>query len=342
MTKLNETRKHLELLAVALFSSLVLVQTGCSRSDKSTEAAADLGRLIFFDIALSADGKTSCASCHNPKLAFSDGRDLAIGVFGRQGTRNAPSLLNVPRNGSLFWDGRETRLQAAVTQPFFNRVELGLDGPATLISKMGSSPTYPPEVRERFRSVDQDEAFRLVGESLAEYVSSLETPLNPTPSSLDFRQDAHKGKALFEGAAGCSECHTSQEGRTPFTDYAYHNTGLGNGAVLGKMQPLLKKLSVLDHNRDQLGEYILSTKDIAELGRYIASKNPGDIAAFRTPSLQHVGSTAPYMHDGSISTLEEAVDHELYYRGLTRGKPIELTVRERRQLLAYLNTLGEH
>lgn len=338
MTNLNGVRV---LKGITWLAFLVFAQAGCTSSNTSIEASADLGEAIFFDLALSADGRTNCATCHNPKLAFSDGQARAIGVLGRQGTRNAPSLLNTPIDAPLFWDGREARLHDAVMQPFFNRMELGLQDPAELISRIGSGPAYPPEFKQLIRSLESADALRVVSQSLAEYISSLASSHESAISSdTAQREEARRGQALFEGSAGCSECHVSHGGEGPFTDYAYHNTGLGNGVLLGNLRALLEKTSSLGSDKDQLSESVLSTAEVAELGRFIVSADPSDIAAFRTPSLHHVGKTAPYMHDGSIRTLEEVVEHELYYRGLARGRPIELTVSERRQLLAYLNTLG--
>ncbi len=109
--------------------------------------------------------------------------------------------------------------------------------------------------------------------------------------------------------------------------------------MAGDITAVIKQLDAAAKAGTATGELVLSAANVAELGRFVVTRDPNDIGAFRTPSLRNVAMTAPYMHDGSVATLEEAVEREIYYRSLARGRPITLTVDEQRQLLAFLRAL---
>ncbi|MGO4262643.1 cytochrome-c peroxidase [Lysobacter sp. TAB13] len=328
-------RRWLSCLAI----TLVVLAAGCGQTPApaATDARwAVLGGRLFADTRLGADGRTGCVSCHRPEHAFSDGRPLSLGVYGQTGTRNAPTLLDVGELPHLFWDGRETRLEQVVLQPLTNPVEMGLGSIDDLLQRLRADPKYTA-------------AFADLGGASAEAVAAALAAHLRTLRSGDSAYDRYRsgnrnalgpdeqaGLALFTGKAACSECHVMQKPRPRFTDDHFHHLGINDNAIAGKVAALIPRLD----GKCNLGHLVLTEVDIAGLGHFVASRKPADLAAFRTPSLRNVALTAPYMHDGSVATLEEAVDQEVYYRGINKGRPLSMTVEERRQLLAFLRALS--
>ena len=134
---------------------IVALAMGCNANSHAVPASqakllVALGRMLFSDAALSADGKVACATCHRPELAYTDGRPHAVGVGGRSGTRNAPSLADVGRQHWLFWDGRRTRLEEQALDPLLNEVEHGLTGEAQLVDRLRATPGYRAAFAEAF------------------------------------------------------------------------------------------------------------------------------------------------------------------------------------------------
>lgn len=306
----------------------------------SPAARVALGKRLFLDARLSADGQVSCASCHRPDAAFADGQPVSVGVQGRKGTRNAPSLLDASVMSRFFWDGREGRLEAAVIQPFTNPVEMGLKSPTSLIDRINADAGYRLKFAAAFPG-DAEVSTEKVGRALAAYVHAL----NHGRSAYDrYRSgdtqildtDQKAGLDLFAGKAECGTCHRLEGQPASFTDDQYHHLGISDSGVAGRISELAGRVEA---NSQNLGHFVLSQADVAGLGRFVVTRKVAHLAAFRTPSLRNVGVTAPYMHDGSVATLEAAVDHELYYRGLSKGRPLALTVEERRQLVAFLRAL---
>ncbi|MEG3791446.1 cytochrome c peroxidase [Lysobacter sp. CCNWLW3] len=311
--------------------------------DATNAARVALGKRVFLDARLSDNGKVSCASCHNPRLAFADGRVVSLGVHGKSGTRNAPSLLENATKRHFFWDGRESSLEAAVLQPFVNPVEMGLNRGDTVIERMIWQADYPAQLQAAFPDSNGRAGIDQVGIALAAYLRSL-----PGADSAFDRHaageadalsaDQQAGLALFRGKAQCSQCHRVDGVRANFSDDDFHHLGVSDSAIAGRVAQLVDDLPPPGQ---ALGDAVLTRADIAGLGRFAVTRKPRDLAAFRTPSLRNVAVTAPYMHDGSVATLEAAVDQEIYYRSLKHGRPISLTVAERRQLLAFLSSLTD-
>lgn len=305
-----------------------------------------LGKLLFNDPSLSADGVVRCASCHVPQKAYTDGRVVAVGVYGREGTRNTPSLLNIAAasESAFFWDGRRTALEQAVLDPLTNPMEMGLNDRAELLQRITRNPVY----RAAFVQAFPDEGHLLtpneVGTTLAVYVHSLSLPETPFDrywhgdrSGLNPR--AQLGLALFRGKAGCVECHKLDGSSPALTDHAYHRSGVGLDGITANLPTLTQGVVARSLQDSAIGDRIAAHADEAQLGRFNVTQDPADIGLFRTPSLRGVSHTAPYMHDGSVPTLEEAIDREAYYRSLQAGRPLNLSVEERLDLAEFLRAL---
>jgi cytochrome c peroxidase len=277
-----------------------------------TEAKIQLGRKLFFDPILSADGTVACASCHDPRHGFASSSSRAIGIRGKQHTRNAPSLLNRVYGTAFFWDGREVTLEAQALRPIENPIEMGESVPQA-VERLRTHKEYPGLFQKAFGD-------GVTADNLARALASFERVLLLGNSPVDrFRtgeiaaltEHERHGLWLYESRGGCWRCHTGAN----FTDEGFHNTGVSWGG-----KPL-------------------------DLGRYAITKREDDRGRFKTPTLRGVAATAPYMHDGSLATLEDVV--EFYNRGGGKNphldaaiKPLGLSKDEVRDLVAFLKALS--
>lgn len=338
------------LLVAACFvtqaaSPLGLPELPATPGNRSSPAKVALGRKLFFDKRLSADGTISCASCHDPAKGFVDGKRLAEGIGSRAGTRNAPSLLNAAYNTSQFWDGRRATLEEQALDPLVNPREQGLPGYPALLALLRNDGAYAQAFEAAFAVKPADIDIAQVGTAIA----SFERTLLAGDSRFDrffYRhvQDAlspseKRGLALFRGSAHCSDCHLIGPRSALLSDNAFHSLNIGIQRIGPRMADLTTRLVHARESAATLDDTILSQEDLAELGRFAVTLVPADIGKFRTPSLRNVALTAPYMHDGSIPTLAAAVDAELYRRGSQAGRPLILTPQERQDLVAFLQSL---
>ena len=303
-----------------------------------------LGQTLFFDKRLSVDGSISCASCHRPEHAFSDAKKVSIGVAGRSGTRNAPSLLNAAFNDAQFWDGRRASLDAQALDPFLNRREHGLTSPQHLLDKLHADPTYQSRFAVAFDIAPAAIQIEHVGRAIAAFERTLIAGNSPFDryqfqGEKSLLPGAERGLALFRGRAQCAGCHVINHSDALLTDNLFHSLGIGWQRIQQRVPGLTTRLAQARQQNRSLDATVLSEEDLAELGRFAVTLNPLDIGKFRTPSLRNVALTAPYMHDGSVATLEQAVELEVYYRSATNGRPLILTPVEKADLIAFLNSL---
>lgn len=279
-----------------------------------TADKVELGRELFFEKRLSRDESASCATCHLPEKAFTDGLPISVGIDGALGRRNAPSLLNGAYLRSMFRDGRAKSLEEQALQPLTNPAELG-NTHEEVVRRLGADKTYPMLFERAFGSTE------VTIERTAEAIASFERTLLSADSEFDryilsgerygLSDSALRGLELVRGKARCQLCHE----HSLLTDGRFHNTGVSWGE-----QPL-------------------------DLGRHEVTGWEPDRGKFKTPSLRDVEHTAPYMHDGSIKTLEEVV--EFYNKGGTQNpyldlaiKPLDLADQEKEDLVAFLKSLS--
>jgi cytochrome c peroxidase len=303
----------------------------------------ELGHALFADKNLSLDRSIACASCHLEAHAFADARPVSIGVQDHHGTRNAPTLVGLASYTSYFWDGRTKTLEDQLLFPLASATEMGLTDPNDLLPRIRENADY---VRA-FKTLDglEPEAIRVA--DVARAISAYERSLIATANSIDrflggdvaaVSPEVRDGLELFRGKAACASCHLISTHGAILTDNDYHSTGIGLAKVAPKLAALAQRLTHLPAAaRFQAAQL---EPDVAALGRFLVTLDPKDIGKFRTPSLRNVSRTAPYMHDGSVDTLEKAVDIELYYRGLDLGYPIILSPIEKRALLSFLGALS--
>lgn len=316
--------RHLSVVAVALFvwttqRSLpfdipagVDLHLPVPQDNPLTPASVALGQRLFADPILSRDGKMRCATCHDPGRAFTDGRRFSAGVAGAVPRRHTPTLVNAAYRQTFFWDGREATLERQVLGPIADPSELGL-GLAMAQERLSRDPSYVRAFREAF---GQPPNPGNLGRALGAYVRSILSGNAPVDRYLAgegaaLSPAARDGLSVFRGRGRCSRCHLGPD----FTDDRFHNTGVAwrNGPP-------------------------------SDLGRFEVTGRQTDRGAFKTPTLREVGRTAPYMHDGSLASLEDVVD--FYNRGAEANpfldsdvRPLNLTAAERSAIIAFLHAL---
>ncbi len=273
----------------------------------------DLGKKLFYDPILSKDGSISCASCHDPKLSFSDNKDFSLGVNELLGTRNAPSLANVAYHPYYTREGGVPTLEQQILVPiqehneFNNNIILIADTLLTIneyVEMSIKAYNQEPNAFVITRALSQFERSMISGQSAydLEYHYAIENSMSDA---------AIRGKQLFESnRLACSSCH----GGFNFTNYAFENNGL----------------------------YL----DYADEGRARLTQNPDDIALFKVPSLRNITLTGPYMHDGSIETLSEVIEHyssggKAHVHKSDLIQPLNLTSIEKSDLITFLESLTD-
>jgi cytochrome c peroxidase len=314
----------------------------------SAAARVDLGRRLFMDKRLSADGTISCSSCHNPEHAFADEHARAVGQQGLIGTRNAPSLFNVVYATSLFWDGRRATLESQAQDPLLNRSEHGLMDVQSAVNLVTMDPTYLRDFASNYKSSKDEIDITQISDVLASYERTLLAGDSPFDQYFyggkkgALSSSAIRGFELFRGRAHCAACHVIGAQSALFTDGEFHASTTSLPKSVTEHLPQLTK-TVLELRAktggNEIDQAVTEMPDIAALGRFTVSLNPADIGKFKTPSLRNVALTAPYMHDGSLTTLDQVIDVELYVRGAATNYPIVVTAEERDDLLAFLRAL---
>jgi cytochrome c peroxidase len=292
---------------------LALTRAAMPRDNPQTPEKIALGEKLFFDGRLSANGTVACASCHDPRLAFTDGRPVSVGIGNRAGQRNAPTVLNALYNILQFWDGRAPTLESQVAMPIVNPVEMGQPTIDSAVARVAAVPEYRDQFRRVFgrrpNSTDLVRAIASYERSQISFDSPFDHYIAGDSNAID--ASAKRGWVLFKTKGRCNKCHqfTDTTSRpTTFNDTSFHNIGIGiirhNVVALArKAQKEIKKGDTLAI--DQAA--ILSP--MSALGRYLVTRNDSDMASFKSPDLRNVMVTAPYFHDGSFATLWDVMDH---------------------------------
>lgn len=276
-------------------------------------AKVELGRTLYFDKRLSADNTVACATCHMPERAFTDGAAVSTGIRGQKGGRSAPTVINRAYSLAQFWDGRASTLEEQAKGPIANPIEMGMTHEAS-VAKIAAVAGYRPMFEKAFGSADIN--IDRVAQAIATFERTVLSGNSPwdrykagNPKALTPAQV--RGMKVFFDKAKCDQCHEGVN----FTTNSYHNLGVG------------------------------TDKPNPDPGRYEVTKDPKDWGSFKTPTLREIARTAPYMHDGSLPTLEEVV--EFYDKGgiLNKNldekmKPLKLTADQKRDLVEFMKALS--
>lgn len=286
--------------------------------DPPTPERVRLGRWLFYDTRLSADGTIACATCHRPENAFSEPTPVSTGIGGQKGGRKAPSFVNAAWTvyPNFFWDGRAQSLEEQALGPVANPIEMG-NTHDQMIQSLRAVGAYAPYFNEAFGS--EEITAERVAKAIADYERTRMSGNSPWDRWKRLRDESavsaqvKQGDELFFGKAGCNQCHLGQN----FTDSTFHNLGIG---------------------------WDPKARSFKDAGRSAISKNTADTGAFKTPTLREVTLHAPYMHDGSLQTLREVVDY--YNNGGTHNpfldpkiQPLKLTNDEVDALVRFMEAL---
>lgn len=270
----------------------------------------ELGKMLFFDNRLSINMSQSCATCHNPDLGFGDGMKVSIGAKGEKTGRNAPHIYNLAWNHVFFWDGRAASLEDQAVGPIVSGAEMNMPL-EVLVARLKTVPEYIAKFEALYGKDSITE--KNIAKAITAFERTVVVKNTPFDKYLQGDQDAlgpeaKRGLALFEGKANCIKCHDGPN----LTDSSFHNIGV----------------------------------QAQDAGRGKILEGPGMNRAFKTPGLRNVILTAPYMHDGSLATLDDVVrfynragDHKEGLDPLIQ--PLNLTEREISDLLAFLGALTE-
>jgi cytochrome c peroxidase len=276
-------------------------------------AKIGLGRDLFFETRLSVDRTMSCATCHDPRHGFADGKVLSPGFGGKTLRRHSPTVLNAAYTVAQFWDGRASGIEAQAIMPIMSNDEMNMGSEAIVVERLEQEPKYAQAFRQLYGAPPN---LKLIGDAIAAFEQTLVTPDSPFDryargdrSALSEQQK--RGLILFVGKAACSQCHLGPN----FTDGVFHDLG---AAPLSGAPP--------------------------DAGRFEVTKNPADRGAFKTPTLRNVSLTAPYLHDGSMATLRQVVDFYNKGGGPDAGKSdrlfeLGLTAAEIEDLISFLESL---
>lgn len=324
-----------EPLAVEPPKGLPPLAANVPAANPLTRAKVELGRQLYFDPRVSLNGTVSCATCHNPNKGWTDNLKTSVGIDGQIGGRNAPTVLNTVYGKSMFWDGRAPSLEGQAQGPIQNPIEMGKQSYKEIIERLRKISGY----REQFQKVFGTD---VTLDGFAKAVASFERVAALTGNSPYDKYNAGDLKALSDSQkrgmvlfglrlnqdddfkadvtlkkADCTSCHVGSN----FTDEQFHNIGVGWDESARKM------------------------KDPGRLAiDAIGAKNPADYGAFKTPTIRDITRTGPYMHDGSLKTLDEVVEH--YNKG---GNPnpaldkdirkLNLTDQEKKDVVEFMKAL---
>ena len=349
--------KKADLLKYVTIKQLGLPELVIPENNPITRKKIELGKKLFFDRRLSLNNTMSCGMCHVPEQGFTSNEiKTAVGIEGRSNLRNTPTLLNVAFNKFLFHDAREFSLENQVWQPVLAHSEMAMPSFGFTIKKLELIPGYKKLFEEAFPG----EGINM--ETFGKAIASYERSLISGNSSFDKwfyggEKDAvsdkvKKGFEIFVGKGNCSSCHLINKNEALFFDNKLHNTGVGYAESMGinKKNKTIVQLAP--------GEYVEVDNDIIssvnqqkknnDLGLYSVTENPSHRWLFKTPSLRNISLTAPYMHNGIFSNLDEVID--FYNNGgfsnellSPKIKKLNLTMDEKENLKFFLESLvGEN
>ncbi|ORU92182.1 MAG: hypothetical protein A6F70_01890 [Cycloclasticus sp. symbiont of Bathymodiolus heckerae] len=342
--------KEADLIAFIKQPPLGLPPTPVPSNNPITVEKIALGRKLFFDRRLSLNGTFSCAMCHVPEQGFSHNElATAVGIEGRSGRRNSPTIFNVAYAKTLFHDGRDDNLEEQIWGPLLAHNEMGNPSVANVLRKIRSLSDYHGLFESTF---NKPLSMETLGMAFASYQRSLNSANSPFDqwhfghNDTAVNASVKRGFQLFKGKANCIACHNVSKNSALFTDHKLHNTGHGYQISMHqrpkKQKILIAPGQYIEIDSDLFGS--VSEKKPNDVGLYEITEDPKDRWKYKTPTLRNVALTAPYMHDGAFKTLEEVIS--FYNQGGVQNidldhlmKPLGLNSSEKTDLLAFLNSL---
>lgn len=316
-----------------------------------------LGKKLFEDKRFSSTGDVACANCHDAQKAFTDSPlQVSEGIKKLTGTRNAPTVINAAYLETQFWDGRSPSLEDQALHPFVNPVEMGLKDHSPILAIVRTDPAYV----KAFQQVFAKSGSAITMDEVTAAIAAFERTQVFGNSPFDryyFKGDQNaltpaqkRGFDIFVNQGRCVSCHIIEQTQALFTDNRFHNVGVGINAIQKDVPALAGEFLKARYTKTQVDEKVLTDKRTSELGRLVETRRFDDIGSFKTPTLRNITVTAPYMHDGSLKTLNEVLVH--YNNGgvtketdpvndfLSGGiRPLKLTDEQLSDLEAFMEAL---
>jgi cytochrome c peroxidase len=305
------------LFTILFFSSIALISFSFKEEPIINYTKASLGKKLFSEKILSKDSSVSCASCHKPKFAFADTLPLSIGINGNETRRNTPSVLNMKNRPYFYYDGRASTLAQQSLMPIVHEHEMGL--PITeAIDRLNKNTVYKKAFIQVFRETPSAKNLGIAFEAYEQTLETVNSRYDDWANDkIKFTAAEERGRLLFIGSkAKCFDCHFGDD----FTGDQFKNIGLFNGNFL------------------------------TDSGRYNITKRETDVGKFKVPGLRNIAATAPYMHNGMFTTLEEVLRYYNNPKGFfphqinldsSFNKPLNLTLKEQSDIIIFLKTLTD-
>ena len=316
-----------------------------------------LGKKLFNDKRFSTTGEVNCATCHDGGKAFTDSPlRVSEGINKLTGTRNAPTVINAAYMKTQFWDGREPDLEHQSKGPIVNPVEMGQPNHDPVVKLVQGDKEY----QKMFKAAFGISPKKITIDHVAKAIASFERTILAGDSPFDrymyggdktaMSESAIRGMRVFRFEGRCVSCHTTSETYALFSDSKFHNLNVNFDKISGSIDSVTEAFKRDKAGGMDLDVTVLTDTEASELGRFVVSTHAADIGAFKTPTLRNVALTAPYMHDGSLKTLEEVVD--FYNNGgrvnpddpindFQSGgiRPLNLTDQQKADLVEFLKAL---
>lgn len=342
------------MTCVAFAAPLGLPPVPIPPDNPITTEKVKLGDKLFHDKRFSTTGEVSCANCHDRAKAFGDGLPVSEGIKKLNGTRNAPTVINAAYFKTQFWDGREPSLESQSAQPFLNPVEMGLKNHDPILKIVRSDPEYLEFFKKAFGKTGSEITMVEVQKALATFQRTLIAGNSPFDryfyggDRTAMNAAAIRGLDVFVNQGRCVSCHVIEQTQALFTDNRFHMIGVAANQMPRDLDELATAVEHVKMKGTDIA--VLSNPKTSSLGRYAVTGDLTDIGAFKTSTLRNIDLTTPYMHDGSLKTLEEVV--QFYNNGgrlketdplpelLSGGiRPLNLTEKQQADLVEFLKAL---
>ena len=309
--------KKLFISFCSLVSTLFVVSSSFEEKNAAIKTRASLGKKLFSEQILSKDSSISCASCRKPGFAFADTTAFSIGIEGKLTMRNTRTVLNMKNRPYYFWDGRAASLEEQSLMPIQNPDEMGLSI-SEAVKRLNASGEYKTLFQKIFKQAPSEKNLAVAFAAYEKTLETVNSKFDDWSNNLKkLSPQEERGRQVFIGdKAKCFDCHREED----FTTDEFKNIGLYNGTTLN------------------------------DAGLFNITKKESDRGKFKIPGLRNIAVTAPYMHNGMFKTLEEVVE---YYNDPakvianavniddTLKKPLGLTKKEQKDLVAFLKTLTD-
>lgn len=339
---------------VAMAGPLGLPPVPVPADNPTTPEKVKLGDKLFHDVRFSSTGEVSCATCHAREKGFTDQLPVSEGIDKLKGTRNAPTVLNAAYLHTQFWDGREPTLERQSAQPFLNPVEMGLKNHDPILQIVRTDPEYVDLFKKAFGKTGPQVTMKEVEQAIGAFERTLVAGDSPFDryyfggDKTAMSPSAVRGLEIFVNQGRCVSCHVIEQTQALFTDNRFHMIGVAATRMPKDLEELSAAVAEVKSKGTDIA--VLSNPKTSSLGRYAVTRDLTDIGAFKTPTIRNIAITAPYMHDGSLKTLEEVV--QFYNNGgrleesdpvpelLSGGiRPLNLTPEQEEDLVAFMKAL---